>query len=50
MCSEKVALKRAKTFIFAADLIAGTFIGVSFSHTKCMGEEYLNEESCKVIY
>jgi len=33
--------------IFAADLIANAFEGVSFSDAKCMGGDYLNE-SCKV--
>ena len=35
--------------IFAADVTAYAFVGVSLSEAKFMGENYLNE-SCKVIY
>jgi len=34
--------------IFAADLIANAFEGVSFSDAKCMGGDYLKVPSVKI--
>jgi len=40
---------RVDRVVFAADLIAYAFVGVSLLDAKFMGGEYLNEP-CKVIY